>query len=253
MKISVVTVTYNSEKYLSSAIDSFINQTYTNKELLIVDGGSVDGTIDIINEYSLQIHKFISEPDHGMYDALNKGIHMATGDVIGFLHSDDLYASPYVLEKVAKVFQDQRTHSVFGDLVYVRTTDSEKVIRYWKSSPYSFRKLKTGWIPPHPALFIKRECYLKWGTFDTYFDIAADYDLMLRFLGTNGMSAYYLPEVLIKMRIGGKSNKSLKNILLKSSEDLKALKKNHLGGLYTLFLKNLRKLPQFISQPPIKA
>ncbi len=221
MKISVITATYNSGKYLSPAIDSFIKQTYTNKELIIVDGGSADGTIDIIKNYSSQIHKFISEPDHGMYDALNKGIQMATGDVVGFLHSDDLYTSPYVLEKVARAFQDRKTHSVFSDLVYVRADDSERVIRYWKSSPYSFKKLKNGWMPPHPALFIKRECYLKWGTFDTRFDIAADYDLMLRFLGTNGMSAHYLPGVNIKRRIGGTSNKSLKNILLKNSDDIK--------------------------------
>ena len=245
MYLSIITAVRNGAETLPGCIESVRSQTVP-AEHIIIDGASTDGTFDVIAKYRSSIAKVISEPDKGIYDALNKGIRLASGDVIGILHGDDSYAHDKVLELIVGVFEKQKVDSCYGDLVYVYRRDINKVMRYWKSSTYAPGKFRKGWMPPHPTFFVKREIYEKYGLFNTNFRIAADYELMLRLLEKHGISTYYLPEVLIKMRLGGASNKSLKNLFIKSSEDYKAWKANDLnGGLYTIFLKNFTKIPQF--------
>ncbi len=243
MKVSIITSVYNNKETIKDAIESVLSQTYKNIEYIIIDGASTDGTVEIIKGYEDKINKFVSEPDKGIYDGLNKGINITSGDIIGFLHSDDVYMNNEVIEKVVETFKKYNCDGVYGDLVYV-SKSSDKVIRFWKSGEFSVDKLKKGWMPPHPTLFLKREIYEKYGLFDLSFKIAADYDFMLRVL-KNNLKLYYIPEVLYKMRIGGESNKSLKNIILKSKEDLKALRKNEIGGIDILLRKNFSKIGQF--------
>jgi len=245
MKISVITAVYNAEHTVADAIESVLSQTYPDVELIVIDGASTDGTKAILESYRTQLTVFISEPDEGIYDALNKGISHATGDVVGFLHADDLFADDQVLSKIADAFANGEKDAIYGDLVYISKTDPKKVIRYWQSGEYSERNLKHGWMPPHPTFYVRRVVYERFGGFDTSFRIAADYDCMLRFLGVAKIKCTYIPEVLVKMRVGGASNRSLSNILLKSREDYLALKKNSVGGTWALIWKNMSKLPQF--------
>lgn len=245
MKISIITSVYNNKETIEDAIKSVLEQSYNNIEYIIVDGASSDGTVEIINKYKDKISIFISEQDKGIYDGLNKGIKLATGDVIAFLHSDDIYAHKEVVADVVKMFEKNNMDSIYGDLVYVDKENTNKVFRYWQSGEFTFAKLKKGWMPPHPTFFVKKKFYDKYGNFDMDFKIAADYDFMLRMLGKYKISTAYLPEVLYKMRIGGASNRSIGNIIKKSKEDIKALKNNRIGGYRTLFMKNLVKIPQF--------
>lgn len=245
MKISIITSVFNNEINIEETINSVLSQTYPNIEYIIVDGASTDGTLEIINRYKDRVI-VISEQDNGIYDGLNKGIALATGDVIGFLHSDDLYQDIHVIEKVAMAFLKNDVDSVYGDLVYVKKNDTKKVTRYWKSGEFSILRLSQGWMPPHPTLYIKRHIYEQYGFFDTSFKIAGDYDLMLRFLGKHLMSTFYIPSILVRMRGGGESNKNWKSLLVKSKEDLRAIKQNELGNMISIFLKNVSKLRQFL-------
>ena len=246
MRASVITAVFNGSEVIEDCIKSVVGQLYENVEHIIIDGNSTDGTVDVINKYKDLIAKFVSEPDDGIYDALNKGIRLATGDIIGFLHADDFYAHDKVLKTVIDVFIKRNVDSCYGDLLYVNKRNTNKVIRHWKSSNYKQGKFRSGWMPPHPTFFVKRQIYEKYGYFNRKFKIAADYELMLRFLERYRISTYYIPEVLVKMRIGGKSNRSIKNIFVKSSEDYRAWKVNQLnGGFYTILLKNLSKMPKF--------
>jgi len=245
MTISIITATYNNQTTIEHTIQSVLNQTYPNIEYIIIDGLSTDSTLNIIEKYKNKISKIISEADKGMYDALNKGIEIATGKVIGFLHADDFYTHNRVIENVLEAFKTENTESVYGNLEYVSAINSNKIIRHWKAGQFSLNKLKKGWMPPHPTFFVKKEVYDKLGGFNLKYKIAADYDLMLRFLGKHKISTAYLPEILVKMRWGGKSNRSLTNIIQKSREDYIALKENNIGGLGSLFYKNFRKLGQF--------
>lgn len=246
MKVSIITSVYNNEKTIEDAIKSVLSQDYSDIEYIVVDGASKDSTVEVIKKYEDKISKFVSERDKGIYDGLNKGISLATGDIIAFLHSDDIYASETIISDVVKMFQENEIDSIYGDLVYVDKHDTSKIFRYWKSGQYSFKKLCNGWMPPHPTFFVKREFYDRYGKFDLGFGIAADYDFMLRMLGKYKISTMYLPKVLYKMRVGGASNRSIKNIIQKSREDIKALKNNGIGGYRTLVMKNLVKIPQFI-------
>lgn len=248
MKITIITSVYNNQETIAEAMESVLSQTYPDIEYIIVDGGSSDNTVDIIKTYQDRLGAFISEPDNGIYDGLNKGIKLATGDVIGFLHSDDLYQDNTVIEKVAQAFINNATDSLYGDLTYVNKINPSKIIRFWQSGEFTLTKLNYGWMPPHPTFFVRRSIYQQYGVFDTSFKIAADYDLMLRFLGKFKISTYYIPSVLIKMRVGGASNKSLKNVLKKSTEDLKAMRNNQMGGWVSLVVKNLSKLGQFVKR-----
>lgn len=245
LTITIITAVYNARETIEGALDSVRSQSYPDIEYIVVNGDSNDGTSELLESKREQIDTYLNESDKGIYDALNKGLALATGDVIGFLHADDLFAGPQVLDMVAKAFADERVDAVYGDLVYVRKTEPGKVIRYWRAGDYSLDKLRRGWMPPHPTLYLRRSVYQRLGGFDTSFHIAADYDCMLRVLSSKGIGCRYIPEVLVRMRVGGKSNRSFANIIRKSFEDYRALKKNHMGGLYALFSKNLSKLPQF--------
>ncbi|MCA0132438.1 glycosyltransferase family 2 protein [Winogradskyella alexanderae] len=249
MKVSIITATYNSEKTIEKALRSVLNQTHDNIESIIVDGQSRDETEVIvkhlITQYPSRSIRWHSEQDDGIYDALNKGINMASGDVIGFVHSDDLLASPDILQNMVNIFETENCDGVYGDLKYVQFNDPERVVRFWKSQAFKSGLLKKGWMPPHPTVFLGRSVYERLGGFDTTFKIAADYDFLLRLFLTSSFSIHYIPKTITLMRLGGVSNRSLKSILNKSKEDYRALKKNKVGGLGALLLKNSSKLSQF--------
>jgi glycosyltransferase len=214
-------------------------------ESILIDGASTDGTLDVLESYRSNLGKFISEPDKGVYDALNKGISHSTGDVVGFLHADDVFESNDVLSKVADAFRDPRVDAVYGDLVYVKHDDISRVIRYWRAGHFDESLLSYGWMPPHPTFYVRRSVYDRLGVFDTRYRIAADYDTILRFLSVGKISIVYIPDVLVRMRAGGISNRSISTIVCKSFEDLCVLKRNKVGGIMTLLGKNFSKLSQF--------
>lgn len=247
--ISVITATYNCAATVEDCLRSIQGQSHAAREHIVIDGASRDGTVDVLNRNRAHLSLMVSEPDRGIYDALNKGIARATGDVLGFLHADDLYAGDDVLARVAEAFGDPSVDAVFGDLVYVDKTNTESVIRYWQAGEFAQRKLRQGWMPPHPTLYLRRELYDHHGGFDTSFKIAADYDFMLRVLKSVGGRVVYLPHVLVRMRVGGASNRSIANIVRKSAEDLRALRNNGIGGVRTLALKNGSKVTQFLRRP----
>lgn len=248
LKISVITAVHNNRETISAALDSALGQSGVDIELVVIDGGSTDGTLDVLRSYADRLHVLVSEPDRGIYDALNKGIQRASGEVVGFLHSDDLFADADVLSRIAAAFADPGVGAVYGDLLYVRKDNPDQVVRYWRSGEFSGRRLGWGWMPPHPTLYVRRRVYELHGLFDTSFRIAADYDFILRALGQNRVGVRYIPEVLVKMRVGGASNRSLRNIVQKSNEDLRALRRNGMGGVGALMWKNLSKLPQFLGR-----
>lgn len=248
MKVSIITATYNSSKTIIDTIKSLEQQTYSNIEYIIIDGASQDNTLDIIKKHSKKVSLIISEPDLGIYDALNKGIQLSTGDIIGFLHSDDIFAYPNAIEDLVFTLESNDTQAVYADLEYVSKDNISNVIRKWKSGDYKQSNLKKGWMPPHPTFYMKRDLYINYGGFDLNFKISADYDSLLRYLWLNNISISYLPKVVTKMRIGGASNRSFYNILKKTQEDIMALKKNNIPWPYPLIMKNLSKLPQFMKK-----
>lgn len=248
MKVSIITVCYNSGSTIESTIRSVLMQDYNDIEYIVIDGKSSDETVSIIQKYKNRISTFISEKDNGMYFALNKGIAMASGDIIGFLHADDFYPDEKIISHVVNEFQASNCKCVYGDLQYVDRNNDRKIIRNWKSKPFQKKLFLQGWMPPHPTFFAKRECYTKFGDFNTLFSISADYELMLRFLYKNNLPASYIPKVLVKMRTGGISNVSYKSRLLANREDRMAWKTNGLKpNSFTLVLKPLSKLRQFFS------
>ncbi len=247
--ITIITASFNNSSTLPQTIDSLLSQSFKNIEYLIIDGNSTDGTKEIISSYSSKISKYLSEKDSGIYDALNKGIALATGDIIGFLHADDTYASPEILEKVSAAFaQSPDIWAVYGDLQFVSQYDTSKIIRKWKSKPFQKSLLAKGWMPAHPTLFLRREVYEKYGPFDTRYRIAADYDFILRIFSQPSFSALYIPEVFINMRMGGASTGNLKNLFQKSKEDYLILKRNRIGNFFTLFQKIASKFRQFYTK-----
>lgn len=245
MKISIITVVWNNATTIKDAIDSVLSQTYENIEYIIVDGASRDGTVEIIQSYGDKISKFVSEKDNGLYDAMNKGIGLATGDVVGILNSDDFYKSDDILEVVANEFMSKDIDCLYGDLEYVDANDTDKVVRYWKSKPFQEGIFQKGWHPAHPTFFIKREYYEKYGIFNLDFRISADYEIMLRFLERYKLKSSYVNKTFVKMRIGGESNRSITNIIKANIESYKAWKVN---GLYInpfmFLLKPLSKVLQ---------
>lgn len=245
LKISVITATFNRVDTVAQALASVQAQTWPQVEHIVIDGASTDGTLQVIEAQRDRLAVLVSEPDGGIYDALNKGFALASGDVVGLMHSDDFYAHEQVLARVAQAFADQGVDGVYGDLDYVAKADPKRIIRRWRSGSYQREKLAHGWMPPHPTLFLRRSVIEQWGGFDTSFRIAADYDSMLRYLARGQIRLAYIPEVLVKMRVGGESNRSLSRILRKSREDYMALRRNNVGGLGALLWKNLSKLPQF--------
>jgi glycosyltransferase len=246
MKITIITPTYNSEKTIRDTIISIQQQTYTNIEHIIIDGGSKDNTLQIIKSMG-HTGPVISERDNGIYDAMNKGIKIATGDIVGILNSDDFYAHNNVIKNVVKGFTTHDCDAVYGDLVYVSAEDEKKVLRKWMAGSFTNKMFYRGWMPPHPTFFVKRELYEKYGSFNTTLKSAADYELLLRFMHVHKITPYYLNDVLVKMRAGGKSNSSLSNRIAAHKEDHLAWKLNNvLPKWYTLAMKPARKIPQFI-------
>ena len=244
VRISVITAVFNNHGTVAAALDSVLSQSHPRVEVIVIDGMSNDGTRDVLEDYSKHIDVYVSEPDGGIYDALNKGIALATGDVVGFLHADDLMADERVLARVADAFADPAVEAVYGDLVYVRRDDETQIVRTWTAGTFDVRQLSWGWMPPHPTFYVRREVYKRMGAFDVTYRIAADYDCMLRFL-TGGVRVAYVPHLLVRMRVGGVSNRSIGNLVVKSREDFRALNKHGLAGVLGLLGKNLRKLPQF--------
>ena len=245
---SIVTATWNCQKTVANCLSSVASQTWPHRQHVVVDGASTDGTLEILQAHRQQLAVLKSEPDRGIYDALNKGVALATGDVIGFLHADDLYAHPEVLQHIATAFQDSSVCAVYGDLQYVRQHDITQVVRHWQSSHSTSSRLAWGWMPPHPTLYVRREWYERIGGFNTHYRIAADYLSILQLFSQPGFKSVYLPEVLVTMRMGGVSNRSLKAIARKTAEDWNALRETRvgaLGGVGALVWKNLSKLGQF--------
>ena len=242
-KISIITVVWNNSKTIKDAIDSVLGQTYENIEYIVVDGASTDGTVEIVRSYGDKITKFISEKDKGLYDAMNKGLALATGDIVGILNSDDFYIDEYVIEKIVKEFEEKKVDSVYADLVFVKPENLDKVVRYYDSSKFNPSKFAYGWMPAHPTFFVKREIYEKYGVFKTDYKIAADFDICARFLYKNKISYSYIKEPIVKMRIGGASTSGIKSNYILNKEIIRACKEN---GIYTNWLMVLSKYPKKI-------
>ena len=246
MKVSIITVCYNSEATIKETIESVASQSYSDIEYIIVDGKSTDNTLEIIQQFGNRVSKVISEPDNGLYDAINKGIGTATGNVIGLVHSDDILASTNVINNIVDVFNASGCDGVYGDLQYVDKQNANKVFRNWMSGEYEHGMFLKGWMPPHPTLYVKRELFEKYGNYDASFKFAADYELMLRFIHKHQIKLSYLPEVMVKMRTGGKSNSSISNRIKANLEDRKAWQINGIkANFLTPYMKPLSKLKQF--------
>lgn len=246
MKVSIITVSYNSAATIEDTIRSVISQTYPDIEYIIVDGASKDNTSDIVKSYQSGISVFVSEKDKGIYDAMNKGVALAKGEIIGILNSDDFYADPHVIEDVVRQIRETQAEALYADLDYVDQADTSKIVRRWKAGSYRDGIFKEGWMPPHPTFFIQKTAYERFGTYSLSLRSAADYELMLRMLHKHKLRVAYLPRTIIHMRTGGQSNVTLKNRIKANMEDRMAWKMNDLKpGWFTLTWKPLRKLGQF--------
>ncbi len=249
MKVSIVTISLNSANTIEDTIQSVLAQNYSDMEYIIVDGASTDGTLDIIAKYKHGISRIISEPDKGIYNAMNKGLGLVSGNVVGILNSDDTYAHPEVVSRIVEMLNDTAADACYADLQYVRRDKPEQVVRHWKAGSYRRDAFFQGWMPPHPTFFAKAELYQKYGGFNELFKISADYELMLRLLYRHKATAAYLPEVVVKMKTGGMSNATMRNRLAANLEDRLAWKVNGLKpGILTFQLKPFRKLGQFLKR-----
>ena len=246
MRVTLITATYNSGASIKTCLDSVVSQDYDVFEYLIIDGKSSDETLSIVEDFQQKYPfiKLISEKDEGIYDALNKGVLLATGDVIGFVHSDDLLASKTVISEIVATLKNEKLDGVYGDLEYVRKEDTSKVVRFWKSRSFNSKLLSMGWMPAHPTLFLKKEVYEKHGFFNLTYKISADYDFMLRIFNDDSLKFVYLPKVITKMRVGGASNGSINNIINKTKEDYRAIRSNQIGGWFSILIKNTSKIKQ---------
>lgn len=247
MKVSIITATYNSEKNIRDTIESCLQQTYKDIEYLIIDGASTDHTVEIAKEYGGKISKLISEPDTGIYNALNKGINAATGDIIGFLHSDDIFFSNDTVSHVVEHFLKYQVDSIYGNGIYTSANNKNKVIRNWISGEFNPKKLSLGWMPLHPTFFVKRNIYMQYGLFEESFRIAADYDLVLTFLKDAEISTFYINEYLIRMKMGGAST-SASNFAKKWKEDVRVMRRHGINPCIGLPYKNLSKIKQLVSK-----
>lgn len=245
MKISLITVTFNGGATLRDTIHSVLSQSYPNIEYIIIDGLSSDNTLSIIKNYEPQFMgrlKWISEKDHGIYDAMNKGIQMATGDIVGILNSDDVLMDDDVLKDIASVFDDQ-TDAIYGNLYFVKQSDVNHIVRVWKGSPY--KSFTTGWHPAHPTFYVRREIYKKYGTFDLAFDVSADFELMLRLIEKYHIRSKYIDRYMVKMRVGGESTGSIINVIRGNKNVVKAFRKN--GISVSPFYPIIRLYPKILN------
>lgn len=244
--ISIITVTYNSARTLKNTIVSLRSQILRNFEYIVVDGGSNDDTLEVIKAAGDIVTRWVSEPDGGIYDAINKGISMSQGRYIGLLHADDMMAGNLVTQWIQTAINSHNPDVVYGNLDYVSATDSSNIIRQWISAPFEKRMLKNGWMPPHPTVYVERSWFEKIGKYNASMKISADYDFILRLFSQDGLKTSYLPMCMVKMRVGGASNRSLKNIIQKMKEDYISIRNNHIGGVTTLLSKNISKIGQFL-------
>jgi len=249
MKVSIITVTMNSERYLSDCINSVCRQNYKDIEHIIIDGKSTDGTLNIILQNLDHISYWVSETDRGMYDAINKGLEMATGDVIGILNSDDMFASADAVKSIVDCFETTGTDTVYGDLVYVDACNTQKILRYWKGVSYKRSRFRYGWMPAHPTFYMRRELIEQHGVYENHYYTAADYEFMARYLFLHKVSSQYIDTMLVKMRSGGISNENFKSRLRANRRDFLAMRKNKIPfSFFVSILKPLIKLPQFNSR-----
>lgn len=247
MKVSIITVSLNSANTIEECIISVVNQSYKNIEYIIIDGGSTDGTLDIIKKYANKMSFWISKKDYGIYDAMNKGINLTTGEIVGIINSDDIFADSFVIENIVEFITKKNVDTCYGNLIYIDQKNTNRNIRFWKSGKYNKTKFKRGWMPPHPTFFVKNQIYKRYGLFNLKFPIVADYELMLRFLYKHNISTVYIPKVLVKMRTGGESRPSLINIINNSISCYRAWKENGLWpNPITFLLKPLSKAIQFL-------
>jgi glycosyltransferase involved in cell wall biosynthesis len=247
LKVSIITVCKNNADTLEDTFRSVKSQAYPSLEYIVIDGASTDGTLEIIDKYKSIITRNISEKDNGIYYALNKGIKMASGDVIGILHADDSYLNDEIITKVAEAFNASGADCVYGDIQYVDRHNADKITRNWKAGKYTEGLFRKGWMPPHPSFFIKRGCIEKYGDYNTTLFQASDYEFMLRMIHKHKIKVHYLAEILVRMKTGGASNKSIANRIKNNLEDRKAWKINHLKpSVFTLIIKPLSKIGQFI-------
>ena len=245
-------MSFNSVETIRDTIKSIISQDYENIEYILIDAGSTDGTLDIIKEYEGYINYFSSEEDDGIYDGMNKGISVASGEVVGILNSDDFYPNSYIVSNVARTFEKRNCDAVYGDLLYVKFYDTDKIVRYWQSGNYSVKKIKNGWMLPHPTFFVKREMYEKYGYYNTELKSAADYEMILKLLYKQNINVFYIPMILVKMRMGGKSNASIMNRIRANKEDGLAWTENQLNKpLFVRIKKPLQKIKQFFLKPKL--
>lgn len=251
MKLSIITVCFNSGRTIADTLRSVDMQTGVDIEHLIIDGASRDRTLEILKQHSMPWRQVLSEPDNGLYDAMNKGIRLAQGEVIGFINSDDFYASAQVLKKVAAIFNDPAVDGCYGDLCYVNSEATANVIRYWRSSVFSTGLFRRGWCPPHPTFFVRRNIFERLGSFDLSYRSGIDIELMMRFLEVHRIRVQYIPEILVMMRMGGTSNSSWKNIFLQNSEIWRAQKNHSLQPSLLLFVlgKVVSRCKQFLTRP----
>lgn len=253
MKISIITVCYNSEKTIGDTLLSVREQNYGNIEHIIVDGLSTDHTLAVVAAEGAHVRKIVSEKDKGIYDAMNKGIALATGDVIGFINADDFYPSSGVLAVVAAAFDASGADCCYGDLCYVQQDDVAKTVRYWRSAPFMPGMFGRGWCPPHPTFFVRREVYARLGGFDQSFKIGADVELMARFLEVGCIRSQYIPRVLVHMRMGGTTNRSLPNIVKQNLDVRRGFLALGLGFSWWRFMGNkvVSRALQFVKRPPL--
>jgi len=245
--ISVITVSYNARETIADTIESVSSQTYRSVEHIVVDGASTDGTLEVLERFRDRLSKIVSEPDEGIYAAMNKGLSLATGDVIGTLNSDDVYVDENVLALVAEVFRDDSVDVCYGDIFYVDKGDLNRIVRHWKSEPYRPGLFEQGWMPPHPSFFIRRRVLGRVGLFEPRYRFAADFDFMLRALHVQRLRSIYLPRELVTMRVGGWTNNSVRNVIRGNFEAYRSCRKNGLGvSPFFIARKILRKLPQYV-------
>jgi glycosyltransferase involved in cell wall biosynthesis len=254
MKISIITVCFNAQRTIAETITSVCSQNYHDLEYLVIDGSSTDQTVDVIRAHPQfsRITTFVSEPDGGIYDAMNKGISMASGEIIGLLNADDVYLDNTVLEQVAKVFEDQSIDACYADLIYVKQFDSSKIIRYWQSKSFRPGLFEKGWMPAHPTFFVRRKIYEKFGLFDLSFKRQADFELTMRYLAVHQIRTRYIPKIWVRMRLGGISNRNFLGVIKSNMEAYHACKKNKLKiFIAPLFIlrKIASRIPQFMNRP----
>ncbi len=254
MKISIITVCYNSAETIAATLRSVREQTYADIEHIVVDGGSSDATLKVLASEGTHVVKIISETDHGIYHAMNKGLAVITGEVVGFLNSDDVLSHPTVIEKIVAIMSNRAVDACHGDLVYVAQHDTDKLVRYWRSSAYRPGLFERGWVPAHPSFYARAALYRKHGGFDLEFRLAADFDMLLRLLEIHQISSVYIPEVLVKMRLGGATNGKLLNVFKQNVEIAQAFRKYGLRvGLRPFAFKLMLRLSQFFHKPSLQS